>query len=172
MLVASRNRTPAAIPFPAILDTGHTHSFALAERHLIEWTGLRPELLALSGDIRDRGQRIPLRVANLWVHTNESGSRQRLADRQPYRIHIPTGIAVYPGGDFPRLPDSGVSRRRGKPPDTERSRFEARCDAANSVLVVAVQLTALTSLHQLPELLEQVAAVVRAGGRLRGGTAR
>jgi hypothetical protein len=101
-------QSPATIPFPAILDTGHTHSFALNERHLREWAGLRNDSLALAGAVRDRGQRIALRVANLWVHTNERGSRVRLTDRPPHRLNVSTGIAVYPGVDFPRLPILGL----------------------------------------------------------------
>lgn len=99
---------PAAVPFPAILDTGHTHSFALTERHLAEWAGIRPEALAPSGAIRDRGQRILLRAANVWVHPNQRGSRTRLADGPPHRLEIQSGIAVYPGRDFPRLPLLGL----------------------------------------------------------------
>jgi hypothetical protein len=72
---------PVAIPFPAILDTGHTHTFSINEHHLIEWAGLRPGMLSALGAIRDRGQRILLRAADIWVHPNERGFRDRLADR-------------------------------------------------------------------------------------------
>jgi hypothetical protein len=99
---------PAAVPFPAILDTGHSHSFALSERHLTEWAGLRPDALAVRGAVRERGQRIVLRTANVWVHPNEPGSRERLAARPPYLLETRTGVAVYPGGDFPRLPILGL----------------------------------------------------------------
>ena len=55
------------LPFPAILDTGHTHSFAIQERHLIEWAGLRPESLLVLGQLRDRerNKQLPRRQANL-----------------------------------------------------------------------------------------------------------
>ncbi len=99
---------PAAIPFPAILDTGHTHSFAITERHLTEWAGFRLEALPVSGAVRERGQRIVLRAANVWVHTNERGRRDRLADSPPHRLKVQAGIAVYPGSDFPRLPILGL----------------------------------------------------------------
>ena len=32
-----KTANPTAIPFPVILDTGHTHSLSIQERHLIEW---------------------------------------------------------------------------------------------------------------------------------------
>src|SRR5438309_1301537 len=59
---------PAAVPFPVILDTGHSHTFSIRERHLVDWAGLRAEALALLGTARDRDQRVPFRAANLWIH--------------------------------------------------------------------------------------------------------
>lgn len=99
---------PMAIPFPAILDTGHNHSFSLNERHLVEWAGLRPDNLNSFTTIRHRGQRISLRAANLWIHPNERGLRERNADRLPHPLKTKSGIAVYPGHDFPRLPILGL----------------------------------------------------------------
>jgi hypothetical protein len=98
---------PSATPLPVILDTGHTHTFSIRERHLIDWAGIRPEAMALLGHIRDREQRIPLRAANIWVHSNERGSRDRLAEKPPHSLAAPKGIAVYPG-EFPRLPLLGL----------------------------------------------------------------
>jgi hypothetical protein len=101
-------QSPAVVPLPAILDTGHNHYLALSERHLVEWAGLRPDALEVRGVTRDRGQRVTLHSATAWVHPNERGSRERLADRPPYLLPARTGIAVYPGGDFPRLPILGL----------------------------------------------------------------
>lgn len=103
-----KSANPVAIPFPVILDTGHTHSLAIQERHLVEWAGLRPHELPLLGDVRERGQRVPLRKANIWVHSNVRGVRDELADRPPHLLEAPRGIAVYPAGDFPRLPILGL----------------------------------------------------------------
>jgi len=99
---------PATDPFPAILDTGHNHSFAITTRHLIEWADLNPDELATRGAVRDRGQRIELRQANIWVHPNESGKREEFALSGPFRLKAKQGIAVYPEGDFPRLPILGL----------------------------------------------------------------
>ncbi len=99
---------PTSVPFPAILDTGHSHTFSIQERHLVDWAGLRPEVLAVVGAVRDRGQRILLRAANIWCHPNERGVRDRLAERPPHLVAAPRGIAVYPGAEFPRLPILGL----------------------------------------------------------------
>lgn len=101
-------QSPAAIPFPVVLDTGQNYSFSIQERHLIDWAGLRPESLNIRGHVRDRLIRVALRHANIWVHPNEGGSRDRLADRPPFLLRARSGIAVYPSGDFPRVPILGL----------------------------------------------------------------
>src|SRR6266508_4014501 len=103
-----RHPHPAGVPFPAILDTGHTHTFAIQQRHLVEWAGLRPEALRVVSAVRDRGQRLLLREANIWVHVNKSRERVRLIDRPPHVVTAPFGIAIYPEGSFPRLPILGL----------------------------------------------------------------
>ena len=99
---------PLTDPFPAILDTGHSHHFAMTRRQLIEWGGLDPDLLPIHAAVRDRGQKVPLREANVWVHLNTPGRRDQLADRPPQFVRTRPGIAVYPEGDFPRLPILGL----------------------------------------------------------------
>lgn len=100
---------PVAIPFPAILDTGHTHSFSIHEEQLIEWGGLQPGSLNSMGTIRDvRGPRVVLRGAHIWVHANERGSRETLTNQSPFPIKAELGIAIYPGNSFPRLPILGL----------------------------------------------------------------
>jgi hypothetical protein len=99
---------PVAVPFPVILDTGHSHSFSIHARHLIEWGGFRPDSLPQLGSIRDREDRIPLRSANLWVHPNQPRTSDRFANQLPHLVEAEDGIAVYPTGDFPRLPILGL----------------------------------------------------------------
>jgi hypothetical protein len=99
---------PRAVPFPAILDTGHNHTFSLHERHLFEWAGFRPEGLGVGGTIRESDERVTLRPANIWVHPNQPHHRDRLAERPPYLVGSLRGIAVYPGAEFPRLPILGL----------------------------------------------------------------
>jgi hypothetical protein len=101
--------TPVTTPFPAIVDTGHTHSFSIQERHLTEWAGLRTENLRVSGAARDRGLRLLLRMATIWAYSLDPQSRDRLADQLPHRLSVPQGIAIYPSpGDFTRLPILGL----------------------------------------------------------------
>jgi len=60
------------------------------------------------GHVRDRNRRVPLHAANIWVHPNTKGSRERLVGGKPILLEAVAGIAVYPGGDFPRLPILGL----------------------------------------------------------------
>ncbi len=98
---------PSAVPFPVIVDTGHTHSFSIQERHLIEWAGLRLDDLFQIGTIREGTDRLPLHAVNLWVHPNVTGTRE-VSGRPPHLLAATTGIAVYPTGNFPRLPLLGL----------------------------------------------------------------
>lgn len=100
--------SPTTLPFPAVLDTGHTHTFAIHEQHLTEWAGIRRDMLAAFGAVRHRGQQVSLYPANIWVHPNLRGVRERLSGETPIQIETNTGIAVYPGSDFPRLPILGL----------------------------------------------------------------
>ena len=40
---------PASSPFPAIMDTGHTHTLSIHEEHLTRWAGLRSATLRQLG---------------------------------------------------------------------------------------------------------------------------
>jgi hypothetical protein len=98
---------PATPRFPAILDTGHTHNFAIQQQHLIRWTGIRPEMLPQRGHIRHSGRRIELRTARVWLHHNEPGKMTAASRQHP--LNLPRGIAVFPDDrDYPRLPLLGL----------------------------------------------------------------
>ena len=95
--------------FPAIIDPGHNHNFSIQEDHITEWAGLRQQTLPLIGHIREGGSQVPLQGANVWIHPNEPGQRDRFASRKPYCLSLPRGIAVYPSGSgFPPLPLLGL----------------------------------------------------------------
>jgi hypothetical protein len=98
---------PRAPRFPAILDTGHSHNFSIRVGHLTRWAGLRPEALPRLGAMRERGQRVPLHAARLWLHANVRGTRD-LDERDPYHLAIEEGIAIYPDETGPRLPVLGL----------------------------------------------------------------
>jgi hypothetical protein len=101
--------SPAAAVFPVIVDTGHTHSFSIQQRHLVDWAGLRPDAMAVTGAAREQGRRLILRAARVWVRPNTPGTRDRLADSPPVLLAPSSGVAVYPEGvAFPRLPILGL----------------------------------------------------------------
>jgi hypothetical protein len=79
--------------FPAILDTGNNHNFAISEPHLRSWARITPA--ESRHHIRVQGQRIPLINAGLWLFPNEPG-RLTTSGRPPTRLAVPEVIAVYP----------------------------------------------------------------------------
>jgi hypothetical protein len=88
---------PRTLRFPAILDIGHNHNFAMTENHLLKWAGLQVNLLTPLGNVRERGERILLRRAGLWLHM----------DDEPFKLDVAEGISVHTG-DWPRLPVLGL----------------------------------------------------------------
>jgi hypothetical protein len=98
-------RTPR---FPAILDTGNNHNFAIAQGQLLRWAGLDSRLLPLCGAARESGQRLPLHAADLWLHLNRAKTREISEHRQPARLGLRQGLTVYPDETAPRLPILGL----------------------------------------------------------------
>jgi hypothetical protein len=83
---------PGARRFPAIIDTGLNHNFAIQRLQLDRWTGLR---LPLRQSVTVRKHAVPLAAANVWVHHNQPGTNV-LSDRPPIRLRTPEGIAIFP----------------------------------------------------------------------------
>ena len=83
---------PGTRRFPAILDPGLNHNFAIRREHLERWTMLR---FPTRKPITFQKQEIPLAAAHVWVHRNEPGAI-RSADLPPIRLRTPEGIAVFP----------------------------------------------------------------------------
>jgi hypothetical protein len=76
---------PADSPrFPAVLDTGNNHNFAIRQEPFARWTGLT---LPKRGLVNVGGTTIPLHAANVWIHPHSGG---------PFRLRMEEGIAVYP----------------------------------------------------------------------------
>jgi hypothetical protein len=101
---------PTAGRFPAVLDTGHSHNFSIRRGHLESWARVATESLRHPAHVRVNRVRIPLLAANVWLHPNQSGQRDRFADTLPFRLDLSPGIAVYPPGTpgEPRLPLLGL----------------------------------------------------------------
>jgi hypothetical protein len=97
---------PGARRFPAILDTGLNHNFAIRREHLDRWTTLSlPMLRQVTIQNRD----IPLAAAHVWLHRNRPGTSS-IADLEPIRLRTPEGIAVFPANvsNPARLPILGL----------------------------------------------------------------
>lgn len=88
-------------PFPAILDTGHSHNLTISARHLKQWTGTG---LKQIGDAKVGTVRVPQFEATLYLHGNVRRSRRLSGRTHPLRME--QGITVMP--DSPRLPLLGL----------------------------------------------------------------
>ena len=100
--------------FPAILDPGYSHDFSIRHEHLIQWAGLDPRWLEGGRDARINKEVVPLYKADVWLHPNVPGKRNRAAGGEPFRLPLDTGIAVYPPSmsTAPRLPLLGLRALR------------------------------------------------------------
>jgi hypothetical protein len=96
--------------FPAILDTGFSHNFAIREDHLIRFAGIRPAYLRKIGDIRVNNTAASLHQADVWLHRNQPGKRDAVSNTPPFCLELGHGVIVYPAGapDAPRLPVLGL----------------------------------------------------------------
>jgi hypothetical protein len=92
-------------PFPAILDTGHSHNFSMAKRHLDRWCGVE---LKRVGEMKIGMERVPQDGTEFFIHGNVRGSR-RLSGRK-YPLEMDQGIGVVPDDSplAPRLPLMGL----------------------------------------------------------------
>ena len=90
-------------PFPALLDTGHSHNFSIPGRQLQRW-GLAD--LKMIGESKVGTRVIPQYESDLFIHADEPGKR-RLTGRN-HRLEMSQGISVVPD-DMPlRLPLIGL----------------------------------------------------------------
>jgi hypothetical protein len=85
------------------------NNFSIREHQLKRWGGIHPESLPYLGKLRETERTPSLRSASIWIHRNRAGSRE-LSDREPFLLHLPEGIAIYPsdGSNYPRLPLLGL----------------------------------------------------------------
>ena len=126
-------RTPA---FPAILDTGNTFTLSIFQKQLIQWAGIQPPLLPNLGRIREGGQRYPCHEADVWLHPNVPGRRDRRSDRLPLRLQLAERHRRLPGrGVAPAPPASaGSTGADGEQPTPDNRRPAAPCLAADAGL--------------------------------------
>jgi hypothetical protein len=99
---------------PAILDPGFTDGFLMHAHHLRRFCGLQPEhLRRRNTSMRAHDHVIPLHAANLWLHRNVSGERDRFAQVPPFLLELHRGIGIATGDEiYPRLPLLGARALR------------------------------------------------------------
>lgn len=93
------------LSFPAVLDTGHTHNFALSEKHLREWAGLRPDSLRLIGRSKVNEEKLPQFQSEVFLHRNVPGTIGRAEGGILLRMEH--GITLMPE-KMARLPILGL----------------------------------------------------------------
>jgi hypothetical protein len=89
VMVSIAAKTVIALPahaprFPAVLDTGNNHNFAIRHEQLDRWTGLS---LPKRGFVNVGDRTIPLYAGNVWFHS---------ALVEPFRLRMKEGIVIYP----------------------------------------------------------------------------
>lgn len=92
--------------FPAILDTGHSHNFAIREGQLKSLAGV--DSLPVIGHARVNRLLLPQAKADVWLHGNRRGTREPGATA--LLLTMEQGITIYPEGsqNAPRLPLLGL----------------------------------------------------------------
>ena len=96
------------MPFPAILDTGHSHNLSIARRHMEQWGQSDSKQI---GHARIAGQLVPRYASDIFVHRNVPGKRQLSGT---HRLTMDGGFAVVPDElpIAPRLPLLGIQMIR------------------------------------------------------------
>jgi hypothetical protein len=98
---------PADAPrFPAILDTGLNHNFAMRREQFDRWA---PIGVPQVGRVEVQRFSVPLLAANVWIHPNRAGTIE--PSGQPlFCLELKGGIAVYPPNvpNPARLPTLGL----------------------------------------------------------------
>jgi hypothetical protein len=75
---------PADAPrFPAVVDTGNNHNFAIRHEQLDRWTGLS---FPKRGLVKVGGRTVPLLAANVWIHPDLGEPFHRQSRRTPSEI--------------------------------------------------------------------------------------
>src|SRR5688500_17700089 len=85
-----RVRGEISAPFPVVLDPGHSHNFSIREEHLLEWLGVRAADLRSLQYAMVNGRLVPLKLADVELHRNRSGTRDSLHGSVP--LLMPGGI--------------------------------------------------------------------------------
>ncbi|MBI1900188.1 MAG: hypothetical protein HYS13_03600 [Planctomycetia bacterium] len=107
--VSLRVRDVISPPFPAVLDSGHSHNFSIGTEHLEEWAGIKSADVRRIGVAKVNERPVALIQATVLLHRNVRGARDQLR-RDPWQLQVSEGIALHERGDrfAPRLPILGL----------------------------------------------------------------
>ncbi len=92
-------------PFPAILDTGHSHNLAISRRHFVRWCGAEPKQ---TGESKVGTEIIPQFKVDVRLHKNLPGRHDLTGST--YSLEMDQGISIIPDElrAAPRLPLLGM----------------------------------------------------------------
>jgi hypothetical protein len=83
---------PGSPQFPAILDIGTNHNFAIRSELFERWARVR---LRQRGKVRIRREYAPLLTGSVWIHPNRPGTRD-FAEGPAIPLEMPEGLIVFP----------------------------------------------------------------------------
>jgi hypothetical protein len=108
--VGDERLDPSTPRFPAVLDTGLSHNFAIKEDLLDRWARRDRRSFPKLREITIGGHVVPLHEAEVWLHPNLPRQRDSFADRAPFPMQLESGVAIYPREltIAPRLPLIGL----------------------------------------------------------------
>ncbi len=92
-------------PFPAVLDTGHSHNLSITESQLRAFARLSPTRLRFIGTTRLKGERLRQYLADVRIHRNRPGTMELGAGS--YQLTMDEGFSLAPEGSS-RLPILGL----------------------------------------------------------------
>ncbi len=92
-------------PFPAVLDTGHSHNFSITESQLKKLAFVSPDDLVFIGTTRLKSERLGQYRAEVRIHRNRPGTME-LAEGS-FQLTTDEGISLAPEGSS-RLPLLGL----------------------------------------------------------------
>jgi hypothetical protein len=103
--------------FPAVFDTGFNDCLVMQESHFFDWARAARLQLPEPTDTLDlpyhdkRGHCIQASLfpVDVWLHRNVPRSADELLPEEPFRLELPSGVAVVPDSiKKPRIPVLGL----------------------------------------------------------------